>query len=74
MGTKTISIKEDVYRRLKELKKEGMSFSDVIQKLTEREKNDFSNIVGTSNEASWEELEDERERKKEDDRREKILS
>ena len=33
---KTISIRDDVYRRLLRLKEEGESFSDVIEKLLER--------------------------------------
>lgn len=36
MATKTISIREDVYNMLKNLKKGEESFSDVIDKLTKR--------------------------------------
>ncbi len=34
MGTKTISISEDAYQRLVRLKREGESFTDVIQRVT----------------------------------------
>ncbi len=36
MGTKTLSITDDVYKRLKRLKLEGESFSDTIRRLTDR--------------------------------------
>lgn len=34
MATKTISISEDAYHRLVRLKREGESFTDVIQRVT----------------------------------------
>ena len=34
MGTKTISLADDAYERLKEKKREGESFSDVVRRLT----------------------------------------
>lgn len=34
MGTKTISLAEDAYKRLKAEKREGESFSDVVRRLT----------------------------------------
>lgn len=34
MGTKTISLAEDAYERLKAHKREGESFSDVVRRLT----------------------------------------
>lgn len=34
MATKTISLSEDAYERLKALKREGESFSDVVRRLT----------------------------------------
>lgn len=37
MGTKTVALTEDAYRRLARLKKEGESFSKVIQRLTGRQ-------------------------------------
>lgn len=37
MATKNISLREEVYERLRAHKREGESFSDVIERLTERE-------------------------------------
>lgn len=74
MGTKTISIKNKAYKRLKELKEKKESFSDVILKLTDSKRNDFSDLVGLDVEASWNELKEERKRDLEEDRREKVLS
>lgn len=34
MATKNISLTEEAYERLKECKREGESFSDVVQRLT----------------------------------------
>jgi predicted CopG family antitoxin len=34
MGTTTISLKDEAYARLKEAKREGESFSDVVLRLT----------------------------------------
>ena len=34
MGTKTISLADDAYERLKAEKREGESFSDVVRRLT----------------------------------------
>ena len=42
MATKTISITEDAYRRLANLKKENESFSMVINRVTK--KSDFENL------------------------------
>jgi predicted CopG family antitoxin len=46
MATKTISIREDVYDLLKNLKKENESFSDVIGRLTNRRKSDIGEYFG----------------------------
>lgn len=35
MGTKTISLADDAYERLKAEKQEGESFSDVVRRLTQ---------------------------------------
>lgn len=34
MGTKTINLSDDAYARLKALKREGESFSDVVNRIT----------------------------------------
>ena len=44
MGSKTISVSEDAYARLKSRKKPGESFSDTINRLTERRR--LSEIAG----------------------------
>ncbi|KXA91191.1 hypothetical protein AKJ57_02040 [candidate division MSBL1 archaeon SCGC-AAA259A05] len=36
MGTKTLSIKDEAYERLKSLKKEGESFTDLINRITRK--------------------------------------
>ncbi|WP_456369476.1 antitoxin VapB family protein [Geoglobus sp.] len=43
---KTISIRDDVYNRLLEMKGEGESFSDVIEKLLERRNTSISKYFG----------------------------
>ncbi|MFB6209691.1 MAG: antitoxin VapB family protein [Candidatus Nanohaloarchaea archaeon] len=52
MATKSLSIREEAYRRLKNFKQKDESFSDVIMKVTEGEK-DFSGGFGR-----WEQKED----------------
>ena len=47
MATKTISITEEAYERLKSRKDERESFSDVIYKITKRKKiSDFYGMLG----------------------------
>ncbi|AAB89766.1 antitoxin VapB family protein [Archaeoglobus fulgidus] len=43
---KTISIRDDVYRKLLEMKDEEDSFSDVIEKLLKRKKTDIRRYFG----------------------------
>jgi len=38
MGTKTVTITEDAYKKLKMEKMEGESFSEVIDRLTDKDK------------------------------------
>ncbi len=46
MGTKTISIRDEVYTLLKNLKQEEESFSDVIKKLVKKRKSNLSDFFG----------------------------
>lgn len=73
MPSKNISIKEEAYKRLKELKGKEKSFSDVILELTEKNKKDFSNIIGKNIDISWEKIKEARKRTEEDEDREKLL-
>ncbi|WP_290597156.1 MULTISPECIES: antitoxin VapB family protein [unclassified Archaeoglobus] len=43
---KTISIRDDVYKKLAEMKGEGESFSDVIEKLLKRDKTSIKKYFG----------------------------
>lgn len=51
MASKSLSVREEAYRRLKSFKGEGESFSDVIMKVTDGEK-DFKKGFG-----AWEDKE-----------------
>ena len=73
MGSKTISLKDEAYSRLKALKDEEKSFSDVILEMTEDRNTKFENIVGEGIDTSFGELKEERERSEEDDEREALL-
>jgi predicted CopG family antitoxin len=46
MGTKTLSIREETYEMLKREKREGESFSDVIDRLMRREKFNLADYFG----------------------------
>jgi predicted CopG family antitoxin len=52
MASKNLAVREDVYRKLSEAKKEGDSFSDVIEKLLER-RGDLLSLWG-----AWDDGED----------------
>jgi len=43
---KTISIRDDVYKKLAEMKEEGESFSDVIEKLLKRKNTNIKKYFG----------------------------
>jgi predicted CopG family antitoxin len=73
MGSRTISVKDEAYSRLKALKDDKKSFSDVILELTENKNLKFENIVGEGIDTSFEELKEERRRNEEDDDREALL-
>jgi predicted CopG family antitoxin len=46
MASKTISIRDDVYDLLKGLKREDESFSDAIERLVRKDRNDLSEYFG----------------------------
>ncbi|MDY9927781.1 antitoxin VapB family protein [Methanosarcina sp.] len=46
MGTKTISIRDNTYDLLKNVKREGESFSDTIDRLLKKEKKNLSDYFG----------------------------
>ena len=56
MGTKTVSLSDDAYERLRRLKKENESFSDVVRRITAKVSlRDFHGALG---EETAEEIED----------------
>lgn len=73
MGSKTISLKDEAYERLKSLKTDDKSFSDVVMELTENGKGEFERIVGEGIDAEFEDLKEMRKRTDEDDKREDLL-
>jgi len=74
LATKTITIKDEAYRRLKALKKENDSFSEVIMKLTEPARNDFSDLIALPLKLDWEEVKRDRTMRGGEASREKTLS
>ena len=64
---KTITIKDEVYRALAELKREGESFSDVIMRIINRKAVDLSRFYGVFTDRDlWHKIEEEiiKERRK----------
>lgn len=57
MGTKTIGLREDVYERLKSRKREGESFTDVVDRLIDESSADWEDTFGTLSSEEAEELE-----------------
>jgi len=57
MGTKTIGIKDDVYERLKARKREGESFTDLMNRLLDESTVDWREGFGTLDATEAEELE-----------------
>lgn len=57
MGTKTIGLREDVYERLKARKREGESFTDLMDRLMDETKPDWRDEFGTLSEEGGDELE-----------------
>lgn len=73
MGTKTISLADDAYERLKAEKREGESFSDVVRRLTTGVR--LSDYYGVLSEDAADDLESVIERRREErnaSRRERI--
>ncbi|MBS7648967.1 MAG: antitoxin VapB family protein [Candidatus Bathyarchaeia archaeon] len=57
---KTITIKDDVYKELLKLKREGKSFSDILSELLERKRIDLASFYGIFKDRKlWEEIEGE---------------
>ena len=57
MGTKTIGLREEVYERLKARKREGESFSDLIDRLVDERRTDWREGFGTLPEGAVGDLE-----------------
>ncbi len=73
MVSRTISLREDAYERLKRLKGEDKSFTDVVLELTENEEHDFSDFIGADITVEWDTAKRGRERSEEDERRDVLL-
>lgn len=56
MSTKTVSLSEDAYERLKSLKEDKESFSDVVRKITET--SNVSKFHGVLSEDTADEIEE----------------
>ena len=57
MGTKTIGLRDDVYKRLKARKREDESFTDLVNRLLDEEQIDWREGFGTLDAEEAEELE-----------------
>ena len=73
MGTKTVTITEDAYKKLKMEKMEGESFSEVIDRLTDKDKGrkDLMEFAGAWKDFDVEEI--IKEARKKFDKNAKIL-
>ncbi len=74
MTSKTISLRHEAYERLKKLKGDDKSFSEVVMELTEKSRKDFSNLLGSDLDLEWGKIEESRMKSKEDEDRERLLS
>ena len=46
MATRTVSLKDSAYKKLKRLKREGESFSDVVERISEEKEQDLEQFSG----------------------------
>jgi len=65
MATKTITVKEEAYERLKKFK-DGKSFSEVIMDITEDKEVDLSDSAGLWSDVDRKEIEEKRKEFRED--------
>lgn len=70
MTTKNISLKKSAYERLASLKKEGESFSDLINRLTRRKAPKYADLSETLSKDTIRAIEQIREERKERDKTE----
>ena len=56
MGTKTITITEDAYKKLKVEKMDGESFSEVINRITDKGRKDLMEFAGAWKDFDVEEI------------------
>ena len=47
MSTKTVSLRESAYRKLKSLKRQGESFSDVVERISEEKNQSLEDLEGS---------------------------
>jgi len=74
MATKTVSLREEAYRRLKALKTGEKSFSDVVMDLTQKKNSKFEELRDMNIDMTVEELiKGRREEDFIDEEREKLL-
>jgi len=74
MGSKTISLKDEAYERLKSLKTGDKSFSDVVIEITGEGSGNFENLIGADSGTTVEELTETRRKEAErNEKRENLL-
>ncbi len=74
MGSKTISLKDEAYEKLKALKTEDKSFSDVVLEMAEKNKGNFENLKEANIETTVEDLiEARKDEAEQDEKKEELL-
>jgi predicted CopG family antitoxin len=69
MGVKTISIRDEIYEKLRNARREGESFSDAIDRLLKRDRADLSKYFGALKESDLlDELEEDSRKMRENAR------